>query len=57
MEKKDEVVNLGIQIDKSIRDMLVECAKKEKRTLRAVVEIALEEHYDKYIGNDSKGGR
>ena len=57
MEKKDEVVNLGIQIDKSIRDMLVECAKKEKRTLRAVVEIALEEHYEKYIGNDSKGGR
>lgn len=54
MEEKNKVANLGIQIDASLRRKLDEHAKKEKRTIRAVVELALEEYFDRHSPS-SKG--
>lgn len=56
MDEKRDVVNLGIQIDAKLRDELGECAKREKRTMRAVVELALEKYFKESLEKDSKGG-
>ena len=55
MNNKNEAVSLGIQINRELRDQLGECAKREKRTMRAVVEIALEEYFRKSLERASKG--
>ena len=56
MDEKRDVVNLGIQIDAKLRDELGECANREKRTMRAVVELALEKYFKESLEKDSKGG-
>lgn len=52
---KREVVNLGIQIDKDIRDQLAECAEREERTMRVIVERALRDYFKKSLEQESKG--
>lgn len=47
MQAKNQKVPLGIQIDADLNDRLNECARAEKRTKRAVVELALEEHFER----------
>ena len=47
MQVKNQKVPLGIQIDADLNDRLNECARAEKRTKRAVVELALEEHFER----------
>lgn len=55
MDTKQEAVNIGIQIDKDLRVELVDCAKREDRTMRAVVERALRDYFRKSREKESKG--
>ena len=56
MSKKSEVVPIGVQIDKDLNNTLSECAEKEKRTRRAVVELALEAYFSNSAALNSEKG-
>ena len=43
--QKDKIP-LGVQIDAGLNNCLSECAEAEKRTRRAVVELALEAYFE-----------
>lgn len=53
---KKNVTSLSIQLDSELGKMLEECAKKEKRTKRAVVELALEDYFSKSPAFENKKG-
>ena len=53
--EKNEAVNLNIQVNRKLRDQLAECAKREKRTMRAIVELALEDYFRKSLDRAAKG--
>lgn len=55
-EKK--TTNLSIYIDPAIKQRLDECSRLERRTKRAVVEIALEQYFENSpaLSNSGKGG-
>lgn len=49
---------LTFQIDQDIKAKLDECARKEKRTKRAVIELALEQYFaGSPAFNSDNGGR
>lgn len=56
MEEKKRAVLLGVQVDSELRDKLDICAKYEKRTKRAVVELALEEYFKRSDAFKGAGG-